>query len=406
MAPWVDTPVGRRARRRRADAPVPEELSIDLLKHRDLLARWVRKERQEAARASLLKEAGDAGIERAEAACELLLRDGWIELRERLDGGTWQWQGIVWRDLEGLQRLLGVSGRQQRDAERQQALAAARNWLRSRVDDTATLDPDLQDELAAALEQLGAERSMPLDTLRARLDLLRALAAWHDAGTEGLRRDFALRAAGATKAIGAADWRWLEAGFDLEQLRIEQFSPMLWLAGTARLQWGGQRVDLGALHCTALPQADVMRADACSGPVERYWLVENRASFERQARSLPAGVLLLWMPGRPSSTWMQAVSHLLRLAPAPAWISADVDPAGVDIARSAGLLWTACGQSWEPYRMGVPEWQSAQQRWPLNDHDRALLARLLELGDLPASLRALGEAMLREGRKAEQEGWL
>ncbi|NML46162.1 DUF2399 domain-containing protein [Ramlibacter sp. G-1-2-2] len=406
MAAWLDTPAGRAARRRRASVPVPEELSIELLQHRDLLVRWVRKERQEAARASLLKESGDAGIERAEAACELLLREGWIERRERLEGGSWQWHGIAWRDLEGLQRVLGVAGRQQRDAERQQVLSTAQEWLRARAADDAALDPDLQDELAAALEQLGADRTMPLDALRTRMGLLRALVDWHDAGSEGLRRDFALRAGGATKAIGAADWRWLEASFDLERLRIEQFSPTLWLAGDAGLQWGPRRLDAGAVHCLGVPLQDILRADACTGSVTRYWLIENRASFERQARGLPAGVFLLWMPGRPSTAWRQAVSHLLRLAPAPGWISADVDPAGVDIARSVGALWAERGLSWEPHRMGLPEWQSTEQRWPLNDHDRALLGRLLADDGLASALRSICEAMLREGRKAEQEGWL
>jgi hypothetical protein len=112
------------------------------------------------------------------------------------------------------------------------------------------------------------------------------------------------------------------------------------------------------------------------------------------------------MPGRPSTAWLRAVAHLLRLAPAPAWISADADPAGVDIACSVGALWTERGQPWEPHRMGVAEWNATAQRWPLNDHDRALLARLLAEPALAPDLRALCEAMLREGRKAEQEGWL
>lgn len=107
----------------------------------------------------------------------------------------------------------------------------------------------------------------------------------NDSGAQGLRRDFALKARDSTKSIGAADWRWLESSFDLERLRIT----------------------------------------------------------ERQAQELPAGELLLWLPGRPSTAWMEAIAHLLRLAPAPSRISADADPAGVYIACTVGALWEAQG---------------------------------------------------------------
>jgi len=408
MHSWVDADTGRRARRRRADAPVPEALSLDAAKHRELLARWTRKDRQDAAWTTLLKEVSDAGIERAEAACEVLLRDGWIERGERLTGGAWQWQRVYWRDLRRLQRVLGVVGPEQRQAERQQALEETQAWLRQRASNAGqgVLDPDLLDEMTAAIEQLMADRMVPTETLRLRLEALRALAAWHDTGKQGLRRNFALHAVGATKAIGPADWRWLEANFDLERLRIGQFTPMLWVAGRASLHWSGGTVDLSPLHCVGMPLQDVARTERMSRAVARWWLIENRASFEQQARRLPDGVILLWLPGRPPSEWMQAVSHLLRLAPAPAWVSADADPAGVDIACGVGALWESRALAWEPYRMGLAEWESTTQTWPLNDHDRALLRRLLERVDLPGPLRKLCEAMLREGRKAEQEGWL
>jgi hypothetical protein len=56
--------------------------------------------------------------------------------------------------------------------------------------------------------------------------------------------------------------------------------------------------------------------------------------------------------------------------------------------------------------MGVAQLEAATQHWPLNDHDVALLQRLLARPGLPAPLHALCLAMQREGRKAEQEGWL
>jgi hypothetical protein len=78
----------------------------------------------------------------------------------------------------------------------------------------------------------------------------------------------------------------------------------------------------------------------------------------------------------------------------------------VDIACTAGALWEARGLVWEPHRMGAEQLAATEQHWPLNDHDRTLLANLLARPALPPLLRTLCEAMQREGRKAEQEGWL
>jgi len=407
MADWIDAFSGRSARVRRADVKVPAQLSIDLQAHRNLLARWARTERQEAARATLLREVKEAGIERAESVCELLLREGWIERRERLEGGTWHWHAIVWRDLAGLQKLLGVVGRQQREDERRLALIEAQAWLAARAQsgEDAAVDPDLLDELTRALEQLEAERTLSIEVLRARLRLLRAVADWHDSGAQGPRRVFALRAGGDTKAIGQADWRWLEASFDLERLRIEAFAPQIWMAGDASLRWSEGQLDLRVVHCVGLPLQDVTRLQGIHG-VERYWLIENRASFERQARGLPPGVLLLWMPGRPSSAWMQAVSHLLVTCPAPSWISADADPSGVDIACTAMGLWAERGLQAEPHQMGVAQLASTPQHWPLNQHDELLLDRLLDRADLNGDLMLLCKAMRESRLKAEQEAWL
>lgn len=56
--------------------------------------------------------------------------------------------------------------------------------------------------------------------------------------------------------------------------------------------------------------------------------------------------------------------------------------------------------------MGIHEWQAVSQKWPLNDYDILLLHRLLNDVNLPRSMAELAKAMLNEGRKAEQEGWL
>ncbi len=401
---WVDTEHGS-GRKRRAAIPVPEDLPELLTGEQcELLRRWVRKESRTPKRDTLV--AGTV-IERAEALIELLLQTGWIERLEKFEGGNWLWYAVEWRDLARLQERLGVSNKDQRAGQRQACIEQARSWLQARREsaDEGTLDPDLLDELTQALEQLAQDRALRPAPLATRLQLLQAVAAWHDAGKQGLRHHFALHARDHTKALTDADWRWLDAWFDLERLRITRFAPVMWLAGDMVLHWGGQRVHVAPLRFLALPLADLRSADAGQGQ-QRWWLIENRTSFESQARELKPGTLLVWLPGRPSTAWLEAMAHLLALAPAPAWISADADPAGVDIACTAGALWEARGLVWTPHQMGVAELAASPQHWRLNEHDRGLLARLLARPGLPLELRGLCEVMEREGRKAEQEGWL
>lgn len=407
MTDWTDTARGRGRRDRQATLPVPQALPLLDAPQAALLRRWARSDSPERRRATLLDAIREERLEDAEALCERLLQAGWIARRERLVGGHWQWEAIVWRDLARLQQLLGVSGPRQRRDQRAEQLMQARAWLQARGDADAAdvLDPDLLDELSRALDQLAQDTALRPERLQVRLALMQALAQWHDSGGQGSRRDFALHARGSTKAIGEADWRWLQAHFDLERLRIAGFAPLMWLAGTLSLRWQGHGVDLRALQFSALPLADLARADGGCAPA-RWWLIENRASFERQAGRRPDGVALAWLPGRPSAAWLQAMDHLLALAPAPAWISADIDPAGVDIACTAGALWDARGLAWAPHAMDAAHLQATAQHWPLNAHDRALLDRLAARDTLPPALRSLC-ALLREmGRKAEQEAWL
>ncbi|MHA3902694.1 DUF2399 domain-containing protein [Castellaniella sp. WN] len=404
---WIDEAKGRNKRERRADTPIPETLPFPFAEDKKtLLRRWVSKDEIKRTHGTLVKAAGGTtGIELANALCEWLLDRGWIIRCEQFKGGAWRWNALIWRDLPRLRALLGVTGPNQRAETRQALIDQAQDWLRTWSTSATEPDPDLLDELERATAQLAGDRA-PLDRLARRLDLLRALTAWHDAEESGTRRDFALRAAGGTKALSAADWRWLESCFDLERLRIARFALMAWLAGDVTLGWGeGRMMPLSHLHCIGLPLTDLVRIDAAEAP-RCWWLIENRASFERQALDPEPGTALLWMPGRPPTAWRKAVGHLLHLAPAPARISADADPSGVDIACSVGEIWQSLNLTWEPHRMGVAEWTATAQTWPLNAHDRRLLDRLLDRPRLPAGLRALCKAMETEGRKAEQEAWL
>lgn len=407
MQTWNDVKRGHDERDRYAVCPPPEVLPHLDAEQLAVLKKWAKPDSERRTHAALFKEAGKLSIERAEALCEKLLTKGWLSRREQLIGGTWQWQSITWLDLEKLQGLLGLSSAQKRQRDRRELLSTSAAWLASRREsvESSALDPDLLDELEQALADLSQHKSLRQEYLAERLSLLQAIAAWHDAGKQGVRQNFALHARGWTKSLKAADWRWLESAFDLERIGIGRFAPIAWLAGDVTLNWGAKSLDVGTAHCLGVPVSDLLQSSGVTGP-KRWWLVENRASFEQQARNLKDDVGLIWMPGRPSTAWMEAVSRLLEHLPIPAWISADADPTGIDIACSVGALWTGKGLQWEPYLMGLEQWQATTQYWPLNAHDRRLIGALLGRAELPSSLRALCVAMLEEGRKAEQEAWI
>jgi hypothetical protein len=222
-------------------------------------------------------------------------------------------------------------------------------------------------------------------------------------GAQGLRRDFALRL-GHTKAIGDGEWGWLERHFDLPALGVGAFAPTLTLAGSLGLHWEpALRMDLAVTPFVTLPAGSLTRLARVTAP-RRWWLIEGRASFEKQAARGEPGVALVWIAGRPTRAWAEAMAVLLRLAPAPIDISADADPAGIEIALAAagpciaaGLPWTATAM--EPRRLDRPGLPA------LGRYDRQLLERLSERA-LPPELAALRDALIERGVKAEQEGWL
>ncbi len=400
---WKDVFIRRDVRQRTAPVEPPEVLSLLSKEDKDLLTTWVRKDNASRSRDALLKEAGISNLDRAEALSDWLLREGWITRKEKLQGGSWQWEALIWRDLDRLKTLCGVGSRTQRDEARSQGLKQAYSWFHALSTDT---DPELRDSVIQAIEQLEVEATLRVDILLTRLALLTSLIEWRRAQMNGTRRDFALFAGEHTKSIGASDWKWLERFFDLERLGVTHFLPSIWLAGDVQLLRDEHVVDLAAVRCLAIPIEDVLRVTAIRKNLDHWWLIENRASFERQSGKRPAGTLMAWLPGRPSQDWIKAIGHLLQLSPAPLMVSADADPAGIDIALTVGALWRSQGKTWAPYRMGVVEWQAVSQKWPLNDHDVGLLQRLLSDTNLPEQLAELCRAMLIEGRKAEQEGWL
>jgi hypothetical protein len=388
------TPGSRGKRTRQLLAPLTALPALSSMQQTVLL-KWLKSDAQERSWQSLLQAAGSSQLEAAEALVQTLLLCGAVGLKEELHHGQWRPWRVVWTDLEGLQALAGVPTRSQREADKAnlnmdlQALAQAHPWL------SAAVHSVLTDALTAASKT-------------ARADLLQALVLWQQAQRQGMRQDFALAARGHTKAISNTEWDWLAATVPLETLGIGRFEPLFWLAGSIALcpaaESNGPQASWAAWGFVGVPcrNLDAMRV---AHPPKIYWLIENRACFERQASRLPPGTCLVWLPGRPSSAWLQAMRYLLSQAPAPADISCDPDPAGIQIALTAGALWDEAALPWQAVHMASEIW-CAGTTLPLNDYDRRVLAELQVHPGLPTDLAKLRNDLLSSGTKAEQEGWL
>lgn len=357
-----------------------------------VLQRWLKSHAQERAWQSLLQLAGAEALDWVDGLRDDLLAAGALAVREELKAGQWRVTRIVWRDLPALQQAAGVTTADEHAAQRDdlaaqwRALADEHPWLAGAVQNAALATSVVQSQ---------------------RLPLLHALVDWRQAQRTGLRQDFALAARDHTKGITATEWDWLDAHLPLEALGIGRFEPVFWLGGALTLA-GAQAGDVMALPRGGFVGLPCRQLTAWSGvqtPLQRYWLIENRASFERQASQLPPGVCLIWLPGRPSEAWQQAMRWLLSQAPAPAAISCDPDPAGIQIALTAGRLWEDAGLHWEAEKMSSEFWKDGVSR-ALNDYDRRVLSELQQSAHLPASLARLRDDLLASGTKSEQEGWI
>jgi hypothetical protein len=359
----------------------------------EIMGKWLQSDTKERRWESLLKAAGVDRLNRVEPLVHTLLHAGALELKETFAGGRWQAHAIVWRDVAEMQRAVGVRTKSERDA--------SQDAIRSKLVSLKEGNAWVANAVDACLQSTA---QMP-----ARAELLVALVQWVQAQSQGLRQDFARRARGKTKAISPGEWKWLESEFSLEALGVGRFEPMLWLAGDVAFQRVDAdvrlAVDAKALGFLGLPCNDIRGSLSVSKRPESYWLIENRACFERQARIVEPGVCIVWLPGRPSGDWLSTIEHLLTQAPAPAVISCDPDPAGIEITLTAGAVWQAQGLPWNPGFMAPVYWQDGTVL-PLNSYDKRVLADLQTREDLSLELAQLRDYLLSSDSKAEQEGWL
>jgi hypothetical protein len=338
---------------------------------------------------TLLSAAGGAAFETAHDLLEALLGGGRARVYETWRDGRWQ---PLWIEFVALREFRVALGMPDPAAQR----AAMVQELAALLADPAAADFHEAAEAAASLRPALA---------LARLQLLAALALW-SAPAQATRRDFAQFARGDTKAITSAEWDWLDARVDLLACGIGGHAPLLCIAApiTLSLPRGALNLD-AAPDFIALPPATLDVATAAHGQINGWTLVENRTSFERVARNRGVDQGVLWLPGFAPGWWQAAITRLLRLAPAPARIACDPDPAGIEIATNAGALWHAAGLDWQPWRMSTTDLASLPRRKPLSAHDMRRLAALRDT-TLPPLLRDLAEALATTGEKGEQEGYL
>lgn len=391
MAETVVTASGRHRRRRERPG---EPATIDTWPPawRALAMSWARRASGSNSRCkweTLLSAAGGAAFETAHDLLEALLTGGWVRVDEAWRDGRWQPLWIEFVALPDLRTALGMPDPAAQQAAMARELAAL------------LADPAAADFHEAAEEAATLRPALAL----ARLELLAALVRWN-VRAQATQRDFAQFARGDTKAITGAEWDWLDARIDLAACGIGGHAPLLCIAApiTLSLPRGALNLD-AAPDFIALPPATLDAASAAQGQITGWTLVENRTSFERVARNRRVDEGVLWLPGFAPGWWQAAITRLLQLAPAPARIACDPDPAGIEIATNAGALWQAAGLDWQPWRMSAADLAGLPRRKPLSEHD---LRRLAALGDtaLPPLLRDLAEALAAMGEKGEQEGYL
>ncbi|MCK7593627.1 hypothetical protein [Pseudomarimonas salicorniae] len=379
----------RGTRRRVLDGPpLPEQVAHWPDGWRRQLRGWLRSAAQSRRIDALFRGLDAPALAEGRELLEALLQSGWIFLEERHErGGVWSPRQLTWRDADGLRQALGLERLDMRDAMRTDI--AARRFSQ----------PEAEAAHAALLE-------LPEALWTRRIDLVEAVERWAAEARHGSHRDFELLARGATKSLSGPEWEWLREVLDLAALGISGHAPGLWLRGRFRLALPEGILDLGITsEPLALTPATLLAATGIS-PRPRVWrVVENRTSFERAARAAAADTAVLWVPGRPPIWWRDAVSHLLDLAPAPAFVACDPDPAGIAIASEVGALWQSHGEDWQPQGMDPDTLAALPALQPLSDWDRKLLDTLAQR-PLHATLEALRIDLAERGMKGEQEGWL
>jgi hypothetical protein len=391
MAEWHDEPLDTRRvcqKRRRTARCTPQLLDTLPAEWRELLKRWVQgggNRRWE----TLRNEAGDKQQKLAFGLLDWTLNNGWVAVIQQWEHGDWLPKRVEFLDLPQLRAALGLRDKEN-DTQSWQEIRALLLAL-----DNPTLTPAI-----LALDDLRVQVALK------RQGLIFKLHDWQEQRKVGKRNDFALSARNGTHTINPSEWNWLKSVLDLSEFGIEPHTPQLLIAAPLRLHMPQGQLDLIACpDFAALTPTTVQAVTAVSGTISCWKLVENLTCFEHVARNRKADTGVIWLPGFPPSWWRTAVGRLLDIAPAPADIACDPDPAGIAIALKAAELWRERGIAWQPWKMAAADLASLTVFDPLTKWDKQKLATLQQNPAIPAQLAELVEWMLKEDRKGEQEGF-
>ncbi|MGB4811795.1 MAG: hypothetical protein WBP13_04855 [Methylophilaceae bacterium] len=385
---YLDSLRLHKKRRRYADV-LPASLDNIPAEWRNLLVQWLRfggNSRWD----TLIKKAGLAQKVTAETLLDWLLHHGWVVVVEARQHGDWWPYKVEWREQKQLRQQLGIP-----DVD-----DITSQWQSLRA---GLLEAETSTQLLSVLSVLDA---MPINRAITRAKLINSLLTWQAEERQGTYRDFSLWARGATKQISDTEWQWMDAIFDLASYSIVQHTPLLYLAADLQLHHHNAMLDLSAApDFSALTPATLLGMTHAVGAINTWMLVENRTSFERVAKARKPNEGVIWLPGFAPGWWKSAIEHLLQIAPAPAKIACDPDPAGIAIALDAIGLWQKWTLQADVWRMGVTELQSLSVKKALNQYDMDMLNTLFAK-DLPNQLKVLAEYIKLHNIKGEQEGYL
>jgi len=314
-------------------------------------------------------------------AAHYLLREGWVELTEKRQGSIWTITAVHWMDADALRFALGLPRRDAKIEARAHALA-------KRPSDSRFYR--LHDSLS----------SLSIGTLSRRARIIEKLGEWAAVERSGSRNTFSQMALDDTHAMTSADWHWLEKYIDLESIGIYRHTPAVWLAGPLCLISNSGQLDIGAVpDMIALTPQTIFAIERIQSTAKAWLLVENRTSFEDVARRLGSEWIVVWMPGYVPDWWLAAIGHIQSLFTRHAFIAADPDPAGIEIASRAGQIW---GADWIPWAMS-PEALNATGRGKLLSEQDYVKLAAMDYTVLHPTLASLAAALSERGRKGEQE---
>lgn len=377
-------------KRRRYSENQPLSIAAIPLEWRELLKQWLARggnSRWE----TLIKDAGRLKKNAAEQLLDWSLHNGWVCVDEAYELGGWWPYRIEIKNKKDLCTQLGLP-----DVD-----DIAQQWQCLRTD--LELQAGKDERLYAALVSLDA---MPISRVIKRAELVQSLLTWALEVRVGTYRDFSFYARAATKEISTAEWNWLDTHFDLTEFNIERHTPLLLVSANINFRTDLGEIDLQAIpDFAALTPATVNSMQVARGEVTTWILVENRTSFEREARRRQKNEGVIWLPGYPPTWWKECVSHLIKIVPAPAKIACDPDPAGIAIALSVINLWHASEQQAVAWKMGVNELKGLPNKKTLSDFDEQQLSSLVKQ-NLPIELKVLADYMQTSKQKGEQEGYL